>query len=203
MSRDSYKTIIKSSEGLYKEKGSKFIALAFHAGSEEDCKKILLDVKKEYYDARHHCYAYRINPEDEKFRSNDDGEPSGSAGKPILNQLYSFDLFNVMVIVVRYFGGTKLGVSGLVNAYKSSAREALASANILTKHLTREFELVFEYPLMNDIMRVIKEENLKILVQDYTSLCVIKISITKSAMERVVPRLQKIRGLLLKPLKNS
>ena len=199
----SYKTIVKSSEGLYKEKGSKFIALSFHAESEEQCKLILQDVKKEYYDARHHCYAYRVNPEDEKYRSNDDGEPSGSAGKPILNQLYSLELFNVIVIVVRYFGGTKLGVSGLINAYKSSAREALESTKIITRHLTREFELVFEYPLMNDIMRVIKEENLKILDQDFAISCVIKIVVKKNAKELVLIKLRKIRGLKIKSLKSS
>ena len=203
MEQDSYKTILKSSEGLYKEKGSKFIALSFHAESEEQCKHILQDVKKEYYDARHYCYAYRIDPEDEKYRSNDDGEPSGSAGKPILNQLYSLELFNVIVIVVRYFGGTKLGVSGLINAYKSSTREALETTKIITRYLTREFELVFEYPLLNNIMRVIKEENLKILDQDFAISCVIKIAVKKNAKELVLIKLQKIRGIKIKPLKSS
>lgn len=203
MDSASYKTIIKSSEGLFKDKGSKFIAVAFHAETVEECNLVLQQVKKQYHDARHHCFAYRVNPEDEKFRSNDDGEPSGSAGKPILNQLYSFELINVMVIVVRYFGGTKLGVSGLINAYKTSTRDALGNSKLVIRYLTKEYELIFEYPLMNDIMRVIKEEDLKILKQDYTNSCVIKISVKKNNVDRVLSRFEKIRSLDIKPLRNS
>ncbi|MEJ2596336.1 MAG: YigZ family protein, partial [bacterium] len=150
-----YKTVVKPSEGLYREKGSKFIAILEHVESERNCMDFLQRVKKEYHDARHHCYAYRINPENEMFRSQDDGEPTGSAGKPILNQILSNELFNVMIIVVRYFGGTKLGVSGLINAYKTSSGEAIDEARIVVRHLTRLAELRFDYSSMNNVMRVI------------------------------------------------
>lgn len=133
---DIYKfKTVKKSEGLYKEKGSKFIAVAYPVKSEDEFKEAYADVKNEYHNARHHCYAYRVNPEEEEVRSNDDGEPSGTAGKPILNQLYSFELYNICVIVVRYFGGTKLGVSGLINAYKQATIDAINNANIKTEHL--------------------------------------------------------------------
>lgn len=197
---DSYKTILNPSEGLFKEKGSKFIAQVFHAETEEDCKEILQSVKKSFHDARHHCYAYRLNPENEESRSNDDGEPSGTAGKPILNQILSYELFNVMVVVVRYFGGTKLGVSGLISAYKTSTLEAFNNAKIVTQYLTSFFLLEFDYPLMNDVMRIIKEENLKSTPPEFTNLCVIKIEIKKNNIERIKIRLGKIRRLKIKPL---
>lgn len=200
MESDSYKTILNPSEGLFKEKGSKFIAQVFHAETEDDCKEVLLSVKKSFHDARHHCYAYRLNPENEESRSNDDGEPSGTAGKPILNQILSYELFNVIVVVVRYFGGTKLGVSGLISAYKTSTREALDNAKIVTQYLTSEFLLEFDYPLMNDVMRVIKEENLKSTPPEFTNSCVIKIEIKKNNIERVKIRLENIRRLKIKPL---
>lgn len=200
MEPDSYKTILNPSEGLFKEKGSKFIAQVFHIETEDEFKKTLQQVKKSFHDARHHCFAYRINPENEEYRSSDDGEPSGTAGKPILNQIFSNELFNVMVVVVRYFGGTKLGVSGLINAYKTSSREALSNAKISTQYLTSGFWLQFEYPLMNDVMRVIKEENLISTPPEFTDSCVIKIEIKKNNIERVKIRLAKIRGLKIKPL---
>lgn len=203
MDSDSYITIKKSSEGIYKEKGSKFIAKAFHVEDEEQCKALLQHMKKEYHDARHHCYAYRFNPEKEIFRSNDDGEPSGTAGKPILNQLYSFELINVLVVVIRYFGGTKLGVSGLINAYKSATRNALQIASKEKRFITRAFDLRFEYPLMNDVMRVIKEEKLILSEQKFEETCVIKITVKKNTVERVLNRLKKIRGLVIKDLENN
>ena len=200
METDRYKTIINSAEGLYKEKGSKFIARVFHVETPEDCKEVLQTVIKSFHDARHHCYAWRINPESEESRSSDDGEPSGTAGKPILNQILSYELFNVMVVVVRYFGGTKLGVSGLISAYKTSTREALSDAKLVTQYLTSQFLLKFNYPLMNDVMRVIKEEELKTSGREFTTSCVIKIEIKKNNIERIKIRLGKIRGLELKPL---
>ncbi len=203
MDRGSYKTIKYQAEGLYKDKGSKFIARIYYVQTEEECKAKIAEVKKEFYDARHHCYAYRIKPEDEQFRSNDDGEPSGTAGKPILNQLYSFELFNVIVIVVRYFGGTKLGTSGLINAYKTSALEAISATKIIKRYITREMELRFAYPLMNDVMRIIKEENLKIIDQIYDSKCVIKLTVNKSDLDLVRGRLKKILTLEFKVLKSS
>lgn len=197
---DSYLTIVKKSEGLYKEKGSKFIAKVLHIENEDQFKEALSDIKKEYYDARHHCYAYRLGPENEKYRSNDDGEPSGTAGKPILNQIYSYELFNVLVVVVRYFGGTKLGVSGLINAYKSSTREALNDAIIVKRHLKIAYALSFNYPTMNNVMKVLKEEKPDILNQDFSELCVINIEVKKNNCEKLISKLSKIRNLEIKAL---
>ncbi len=194
----SYKTIIKPSEGLYKEKGSKFIALLYPVNSEEQFKDLYSEIKKEYHDARHHCLAYRLNPEKETVRSSDDGEPSGTAGKPMLNQLYSYELFNVAVIVIRYFGGTKLGVSGLINAYKQAAIDAVENNKIVIKHLTRHLTVEFSYPLMNEVMRVIKEEKLKIKDQIFEMDCMVHLEIKKSAYKRVLNRFKKIRDLKVK-----
>lgn len=203
MDIEKYNTIMGSSEGFFKDRGSKFIARLKHVESEEECKEFLNEVKKEFYDARHHCYAYRLNPEQELFRSNDDGEPAGSAGKPILNQLLSFELFDVMVIVVRYFGGTKLGVSGLIQAYKLSTKEAIENAKIKIKHLTKTYLLHFEYPKLNDVMRIIKEENITIVEQDFSEKCFIKIEIKKSHFKKAFFRLENMYELDIKPLKNS
>ena len=199
----SYKTVTKTSEGLYKEKGSKFIAVLFPVQSEDQFKEKYTAIKKEYHDARHHCYAYRLNPENETVRSSDDGEPSGTAGKPMLNQLYSFELFNVGVVVVRYFGGTKLGVSGLINAYKQATRDAVENNKIVIKYLTETLKVEFQYPLLNEVMRVVKEENLKIAKQKFEMDCLVELEIKKSAFSRVYNRLDKIRGLSIKVLKNN
>lgn len=199
----SFKTIVGQSKGLYKEKGSKFISRAYYAESEDDCKIILSNLKKEYYDARHHCYAWRVNPENERFRSNDDGEPSGTAGKPILNQLYSYELYNIIVVVIRYFGGTKLGTSGLINAYKTATIEAIEQAKIEKRYIKKYLELNFEYPLMNDIMRIIKEENLEIYDTYYKMDCVIKLTVNKSKLEPVLIRLKKLRKLNIKLLESK
>ena len=198
-----YKTILNPSDGYYKEKGSKFISRLKHVESEKECKDFLIEMKKEFYDARHHCYAYRLDPENERVRSNDDGEPNGTAGKPILNQLLSHELFNVMVVVIRYFGGTKLGVSGLINAYKLSTREAIAEAEIKIKHLSNAYTLHFEYPKLNNVMRVIKEEKISIIQQDFSISCFIKIEIKKSQLNKSFFRFENLYGLEIKPLKNS
>jgi len=198
-----YKTIKGSSKGYYKEKGSKFIALAYPIENEEQFKEVYLAVKKEYHDARHHCFAYRIYPENESVRSSDDGEPSGTAGKPILNQLYSSELFNLVVIVVRYFGGTKLGVSGLINAYKLATQDAISNAGIKLIHISRNLRLEFKYPLMNDIMRIVKQEDLTIVDQDFQLDCMINIEVKKSVFEKVYMRFNKLRGVNVKELKNS
>lgn len=203
MEEDHYKTIVQTAEGLYKEKGSKFIARAFHVEAEEDIKLAMESVKKEFHDARHHCYAYRINPEKELFRSSDDGEPSGTAGKPIYNQILSFELINVFVVVVRYFGGTKLGVSGLIRAYKTATREAFHQSKIVTRYIFRELVLSFEYPLMNIVMMVIKEEGLDILDRDFQLSCRLKINVKKNDLQKVLDRMGKIHGLSVKELKNS
>jgi len=198
-----YKTIKGSSKGFYKEKGSKFIALAYPIESEEQFKEVYLAVKKEYHDARHHCFAYRLYPENESVRSSDDGEPSGTAGKPILNQLYSSELFNLVVIVVRYFGGTKLGVSGLINAYKLATHDAITNAGIKLIHISRNLKLEFKYPLMNDIMRIVKQEDLIIVDQDFQIDCMINMEVKKSVFEKVYTRFNNLRGVNVKELKNS
>ena len=203
MEINEYNTLTVKGEGYYKDKGSKFIAVAYHVESEEEAKEALITVKKKYHDARHHCYAYRVNPESEFSRSSDDGEPSGTAGKPILNQLLSFELYNVIVVVVRYFGGTKLGVSGLIMAYKSATRDAIQNSKTVKKYITRQVELSFEYPLVNEVMRVIKEKNLKIINQDFSSDCKIIIEIKKNVLKNTIFRFEKIRGILITNLKNK
>lgn len=189
MKPDNYKTIDKSTEAVFKDKGSKFIARTFHVESEEEVKEILGSIKKEYYDARHHCYAYLINPEDEHSRSNDDGEPAGTAGKPIINQILSKELINILVVVVRYFGGTKLGVSGLINAYKSVTNDALSKAEIINRFIYRHIELTFEYPMMNEVMRLVKEEEIEIVGQNLGLSCVIKIQVKKNNVKKIISRL--------------
>jgi uncharacterized YigZ family protein len=203
MEQDFYKTITTVAEGFYKEKGSKFIAKIFHVQTEEQIKMAMLSVKKEFHDARHHCYAYRINPEKEQFRSSDDGEPSGTAGKPILNQILSFELYDVLIVVVRYFGGTKLGVSGLIQAYKSAARDAITQSDIRTRYIYRELNLHFEYPLMNSVMRIVKEEQLEISERIQELACDFTIKVKKNELEKVLNRLIKLRGLKVKELNNS
>lgn len=199
---DTYKILKGPSEGLYKEKGSKFIALAYAVETEDNIKAILSDVKKKYFDARHHCYAWILGTEQTLFRSNDDGEPSGSAGKPILNQIYSFGLTNTLIIVVRYFGGIKLGVSGLVNAYKTAAREALSNAMIEEKTIDINFSLQFQYPIMNDVMRIMKEENLQQLNSKFEMDCYFETFCRKSEAEKVLEKFQKIYGLTIKTSEN-
>lgn len=189
MRTDNYKTIKTSGTGIYKDKGSKFIAISRFVTSEAEFKVFLEETKKEYYDARHHCYAWRLGLEDEKYRSNDDGEPSGTAGKPILNQIQSYELFNTAVIVVRYFGGTKLGVSGLIAAYKTATREALGQSTIVKRFIYNTLELQFKYPRLNDIMRIVKEENISISEQIFELECLLRVKIKKNDTDRVIARL--------------
>ena len=195
---DRYNTIKGTSEGYYKEKGSKFIARAFHVESEEGAKEYLLQMKKEYHDARHHCYAFRIQPEDEFFRSSDDGEPSGTAGKPILNQILSADLFDVLVVVTRYFGGTKLGVPGLIRAYKTATRDAIDQAKITELTITRTLTLLFDYPLMNKIMRIVKEENLPVSKQDFALRCALVVQVERNKEKAIAEKFLRIHGLTVK-----
>lgn len=192
---DTYKMLDAPGEGLYKEKGSKFIASAFTVMNEEEVKQALAEVKKKYYDARHHCYAYMIGPDKDCFRSSDDGEPSGTAGKPILNQILSKDVTNVCVIVVRYFGGIKLGVSGLINAYKTAAREALDNAVIVEKTVNEVYSLEFPYVLMNDVMRVLKEEGLEQQNPRFEMDCYLEFSTRKNEAEKTVAKFKNIFGV--------
>jgi uncharacterized YigZ family protein len=188
---DTYKTITQPGSGIYKEKGSKFIALAYPVTAEDGVKQILEDLRKEYYDARHHCYAYILGPDRSAWRVNDDGEPSGTGGKPIHGQILSFDLTNILIVVIRYFGGTKLGVSGLINAYKSAAKDALLQAEIVEKTVNEIYKLEFPYELMNDVMRIIKEEDLHMIDNQFNNSCTITYSIRKNEADRVKTRLLK------------
>ncbi|MBU1578722.1 MAG: YigZ family protein [Bacteroidetes bacterium] len=192
---DTYTIITETGEGYYKEKGSKFIAHAFPATSEEEAKNGIEDIKKKYHDARHHCYAYMVGADKSCFRSNDDGEPSGTAGKPILNQIISKDLTNVCLVVVRYFGGTKLGVSGLIRAYKTAAREALDQATIEERTINEIYALQFEYPLMYEVMRIMKEENLEQHNPRFELNCYFEINIRKNDADRIVKKFKQLYEL--------
>lgn len=192
---DVYKTIEAPAEGLYKEKGSKFIALAYPVHTEEAVKEIVGEIKVRYYDARHHCYAYRLGADKQKFRANDDGEPSSTAGKPILGQILSYDLTDVLIVVVRYFGGIKLGVSGLINAYRAAAADAIGHARIVEKTDDEVFRIKFDYTVMNEVMRVVKEEEPEVMSRDFSMECRMTLSIRKQNASRLSARLQQIESL--------
>lgn len=193
---DTYKTIEKEASGLFKDRGSRFIALAIPVSGQEEIKARLEELKKEYHDARHHCYAWVLTPDRQAWRVNDDGEPSGTAGKPILGQINSRDLTNIIVVVIRYFGGTLLGVSGLINAYRSAAADALDNAEIVERHLAETWLIKFPYEAMNDVMRVLKEEGCNQSAHDYSDNMVsVEITFRAAASETVAGRLGKIEGL--------
>lgn len=184
--KDTYKTIaLPSTESLYKEKGSKFYGYAFPVTSEEDIKEQLDRLKKEHHSARHWCYAWQLGKDYERYRVNDDGEPSNSAGAPIFGQIQSFGLTNVLVVVVRYFGGTKLGVGGLIRAYKTSARMALEASRIISRTIDETFLIEFPYSEINTVMRIIKNEQLSILDQQMKMECAIEISARKKESKRI------------------
>ena len=198
--QDTYRTIAAPTEGLYKEKGSKFIALAYPVYTEDEVKDILAEVKKKYYDARHHCYAYTLGADKSRYRANDDGEPNHSAGDPILGQIRSADLSNVLVIVVRYFGGTKLGVSGLITAYKTATADALEQATILEKHETVLLQAHYGYPQMNDVMSLVKEYDLPVRDQQFELDCKLTIEVRKKLQEEVTAKLEDVEGVEVKVL---
>lgn len=189
---DTYKTIIGVAEGIYTEKRSKFIAIAIPVHTVEEIKQHLDIYQKKYYDARHVCYAYMLGHERKDFRANDNGEPSGTAGKPILGQINSNGLTDILIVVVRYFGGIKLGTSGLIVAYKAAAAEAIANATIIEKTVDDEIAVAFEYPFMNDVMRIVKEEEPEILEQSYDMDCLMKLRIRRSMMGKLHARLEKV-----------
>lgn len=197
MPKDSYKTITSPSEGLFKDKGSKFISFAFPISSENDVKSIIKDIKKKYHDARHHCFAYRIGANEKNYRLNDDGEPSGTAGKPIYGQIQSFDLSDILIVVVRYFGGVLLGTSGLINAYKNSAHDAIAKAKIVEKIVKQELLIAFPYPMMSQVMRIIKDENLEIKEQQLKENCKISVYIRLTDHTRIKEKFGDIYGIEL------
>lgn len=195
MEADEYRTIAAPSEAIYTEKRSKFIAIALPVRTVEEVKMRLEEYQKKYYDARHVCYAYMLGHERKDFRANDNGEPSGTAGKPILGQINSNELTDVLVIVVRYFGGIKLGTSGLIVAYRTAAAEALAAAAFVERTVDDEVEVLFEYPFMNDVMRVVKEEEPTIVLQTYDMDCMMRLRIRRLSMPRLRARLEKVETL--------
>ncbi|MCD8079419.1 MAG: YigZ family protein [Bacteroides sp.] len=192
MEADTYTTITGISEGIFTEKRSKFIALAIPVRTVEEIKVYLEELQKKYYDARHICYAYMPGHERKDFRANDNGEPSGTAGKPILGQINSHGLTDILVVVVRYFGGIKLGTGGLIVAYKAAAAEAIGAAEFVERTVDEEITVWFEYPFMNDVMRIVKEEGPQIVSQAYETDCVMTLRIRRSAMPRLRTRLQKV-----------
>jgi uncharacterized YigZ family protein len=194
---DTYLTIEDRAEGVYKEKGSKFISLAFPVTTQEEIKEIVKDIKKEYFDARHHCYAYILGHDKSVFRTNDDGEPSSTAGKPIYGQLLSRDLTNVMVVVVRYFGGTKLGVSGLIQAYKQATIDVLNNSKIIEKTVDQVYSVSFDYSLMNDVMKVMKEYDLHQQNHKFENHCYLEFRIRKRDSKIVVDSLKFIDNVLV------
>lgn len=192
---DTYKTIEKLAEGTYSEKRSKFLAFAIPVHSLDEVKEHLKYYEKKYFDARHVCYAYMLGADRTKFRANDNGEPSGTAGRPILGQINSFGLTDILLLVVRYFGGIKLGTSGLIVAYKAAAQEALNAAVIIEKTVDAEVTFIFEYSFMNDVMRIVKEESPEIISQDFDNNCRMTLRIRKSQFDRLKERLQKVETL--------
>lgn len=195
MTDDTYKTIATVAEGTITEKRSKFIAYAIPVTSAGEVKEHLACYQKKYYDARHVCYAYMLGAERKDFRANDNGEPSGTAGKPILGQINSNGLTDVLVVVIRYFGGIKLGTSGLIVAYRAAAAEAIAQARIIEKTVDETITVLFEYPFMNDVMRIVKEEGPEITGQSYDTDCEMTLRIRRSGMEKLKARLEKVEGV--------
>ena len=197
---DTYKTITDPAEGLFKDKGSKFIAFAYPITAESEVKAQLTRLRAEHTKANHFCYAYRLTPDRNVYRINDDGEPSGTAGRPILNALLSADITNILIVVVRYFGGTLLGVPGLINAYRSAANEALMLASVVEKTVNDIYEIHFDYLAMNDVMRLVKEEQLSLLDQQFDNQCRIKFEVRKAQLNKVLQRLEQQPEITVKYL---
>ena len=198
---DKYKEVKSHTSGIYKEKGSKFIAYSYPVYSEQDIKEKLEEVKKLEHSARHHCYAYILHPDKSVQRANDDGEPSSTAGKPILGQILSKDLTNILIVAVRYFGGVKLGVPGLIRSYKTAASQAILEATIITKTIREQYEVSFKYPQMNDVMRLVKEFDLEVVNTDFQIDCKLIFSVPKSKEEMVIEAFKKNHELSIKYVK--
>lgn len=195
---DSYKTIVCKAEGLYTEKRSRFISYAVPVCSTEEVKQVVERFRKQYYDARHVCWGYMLGAERKDFRANDDGEPSGTAGKPILGQINSNELTDILIVVIRYFGGIKLGTSGLIVAYKAAASEAIAASEIIEKTVDEDITIAFEYPFLNGVMRIIKEDNPIVISQKFDMDCEMTLRIRKGEAGRLKDKLLKIDTTYLK-----
>ncbi|MBR5661637.1 MAG: YigZ family protein [Bacteroidales bacterium] len=200
MIQDSYLSVPAPAEGLFKDNGSRFISLAYPVETEEEVKDIVASLKKKYHDARHHCYAYRLGYLGDKFRANDDGEPSGSAGRPILGQIDSRNLSDTLVVVVRYFGGIKLGIPGLIRAYKTSTAEALDNAGSVEKIAGKWYGLSFGYGEMNQVMKVLKDMDLRQKDQDFGNTCSLKVWVRLSQGEDFLKKLSGISGLIVEDI---
>ena len=195
---DTYKEVIFHTVGVYKEKGSKFIAYSYPVYSEDEIKKKIEEVKKLEHSARHYCYAYVLNPDKSACRVNDDGEPSSTAGKPILRQIQIHELTNILIIVVRYFGGVKLGIPGLIRSYKTATINAIENATIIRKTIKEKYEILFKHPQMNDVMRLVKEYDLEIIETDFQMDCRLTFLVAKSKADTVVNIFKKNHGLIIK-----
>jgi uncharacterized YigZ family protein len=200
---DTFLTIKKPSEGIFKDKGSKFLAFAFPVKTEKEVKEILVQLKKAHFTANHHCYAFRLGADKLVYRANDDGEPSNTAGKPILGQIQSKDLTNILIVVVRYFGGTLLGVSGLINAYRQAASDAISQAEITEEIVKEMYTLHFDYLQMNDVMKIIKDEKLEIVSQNFELRCGLTFIVRKNNADKVYALLKKTEGIEIKFLSNT
>ena len=201
MSNDTYNVVKNHTIGIYKEKGSRFIAYSFPVYSEKEVKKKLEKVRKIEYAARHHCYAYILHTDKSVQKANDDGEPSFTAGKPILGQILSNDLTNVLIVVARYFGGVKLGASGLTRSYKTAASEAILEANIITKTIKKQYDVSFKYPQINDVMRLVKEYELELVNTDFQLDCNLIFAVKKSKTEVVIEAFKKNHKLKIEYIK--
>lgn len=193
---DEFKTIVETSEGFYSEKRSKFLAFAHHVETVDEVKSLLADYRKKYFDARHVCYAYMLGAERNEFRANDDGEPSSTAGKPILGQINSNELTDILIVVVRYYGGVNLGTGGLTVAYREAAADAIAHAQLETRQVETLVTFSFSYPMMNGVMRVVKEMQPRIVSQNFDNDCEIKLAIRQSEAEQLRKRLESLSFLL-------
>lgn len=197
--QDTYLTIEAPGEGIYKEKMSRFLSFAVPVVSVDEALAYVELYRKEYYDARHVCWAYMIGADRKCFRSNDNGEPSGTAGKPILGQINSANLTDILIVVVRYFGGIKLGTGGLIVAYRTAASEAIAACNIVERLIEDCVKIHFEYPLMNEVMRIVKEEQAAVVAQSFEMDCEMTLRLRRMAMPRLRERLENLRGVAILP----
>lgn len=194
---DRYQTISGTAQGIFRDKGSKFLAYAYPIRSDEEIKALLSQLRSDHPKARHFCWALRLSPDRSLFRIQDDGEPSGTAGRPILNAMLSADITNTLIVVVRYFGGTLLGVPGLINAYKTAAIEAINAATIVEKTVNDIYEAHFDYLVMNDVMKLVKEEQLQVIDQQFDNACILKFEVRKASLNTIINRFDKIEGVKL------